>query len=465
MPTLLTASVLSDAERASVNRLSAQVKKNRPKLDRLDKYFEGEQRLKHIGLAIPPEARIFETVVNVPRMAVMEPVLRQRLRGFYRAGDSTVQDKDLRASWEANNLDSESSLCHQETRLFGRAFVAVGSHPDEGERPLITVESPMEIAVDVDRQRRAMREGFRQYRDDIEKVTRGTLYQRDSTLHVVRGSRGWQLDESFEVARDSHNMGAVPLVMFLNGRRAGRYEGTSEMADVITKTDGIARLITNLLVGSETHALPARWIAGASNEDFMDEEGQPIPVWEAYFTAIRAIDDHDAKFGEWKAGDLKNFTDTVDSMLAWCAVELGLPTRYTGQRTVQPPTEGSVVADESRLIMRTEAKNRYDGDSWAWVMGMEERIRTGEWGTRNSIRTLWQSPATPTLAQSADAAMKLRAGGALSVEGVWDMMDWDEPHKLLERGRLSREVESAQILDPYLLAQADGQSADAPTLG
>ena len=445
MVELLTASVLSDDEKATINRLSGKIRRDRPQLERLEKYFDAEQRLKHIGLAIPPEARIFETIINIPRMAVREPVLRQRLKAFYRDDKSAKPDGTLRASWEANNLPSESSLCHQDTRLFGRSFVAVGAHPDRGELPLITVESPLEIAADVDRRRRRMSGAFRQYCDDVESVTRGTLYQPDSTVHVVRGQRGWQIDDTDGFGRDTHNLGAVPLVMFLNDRRAGKFEGRSEMADVITKTDGIARMITNLLVGAETHALPARWIAGATEEDFTDEKGEPIPQWEAYFSAIRAIEDHDAKFGEWTAGDLKNFTDTVDSMLSWCAVELGLPTRYVGQTSVNPAAEGAIRADESRLITRTADKNRHDGDSWAWVMGLEERIRTGDWGPRNSIRSLWHDPGTATLAEAADAAIKLRSASALSVDGVWDMLEWDESRKDLERDRLDVERERDMV--------------------
>lgn len=441
MVELLSASVLSDDEKSSINRLAAKIRKDRPALERLDRYYDGEQRLKHIGLAIPPEARIFETVVNVPRMAVDEPVLRQRLKAFYRDGDSTKEDADLRASWEANNLGSESSVCHTDTRLYGRSFVAVGAHPDKGERPLITVESPLEIGVDVDRQRRMIREGLRLYRDEVDRVTRGTFYTRDQTIHLVRGRRGWEIDDTIAgYARDEHRLGVIALVMFLNRRRAGRFEGVTEMKDVLTKTDGIARMITNMLVGGETHALPARWIAGATEEDFVDEDGKPIPVWEAYFTALRAISNANAKFGEWKAGDLKNFTETVDSMLSWCGFELGLPVHYLGHQPSQPAQEGAIRASESRLITRTQDKNRHDGDSWAWVMGLEERIRTGEWGARNSIRSLWHDPATPTTAETADAALKLRSTGALSVEGVWDMMGWDEPKKKLERSRLDAEM-------------------------
>ena len=71
--------VLTQEERRIMAHLQGDAWKRAREHDRLSNYYEGEQRLKHIGLAIPPEARIFETVVNVPRMAVDERVSRSIL--------------------------------------------------------------------------------------------------------------------------------------------------------------------------------------------------------------------------------------------------------------------------------------------------------------------------------------------------------------------------------------------------
>ena len=43
---------------------------------RLDAYYEGEQRLDRIGIAVPAELAMFKASVNVPRMAVDEVVNR-----------------------------------------------------------------------------------------------------------------------------------------------------------------------------------------------------------------------------------------------------------------------------------------------------------------------------------------------------------------------------------------------------
>lgn len=92
-------------------------------------------------------------------------------------------------------------------------------------------------------------------------------------------------------------------------------------------------------------------------------------------------------------------------------------------------------------------------------MGLEERLRTGRWGAPNSIRTLWHDPGTATTAEAADAALKLRSQGALSVEGMWDMLDWDEARKKLERERL--DAEAGNAVDHILRDASQGAMADA----
>lgn len=431
---------LSDDQKATIGRLSGKIRKNERQLAALNDYFNAEQVIQHIGLALQPNLRKdFTAIVNVPRICVEEPVIRQHIRGFYRTGDSTREDGALREAWEANNLASESSLVHTEEKVFGRTFVSVGTNPDDDAHPLITVEDPRCLAVEVDRRRRRIGAGFRQYRDEATRSTLGTLYEPAGTFHVQRGRNGWDIQD-VEDSVDEHGLDVVPLVGFVNRRRGGEWDGLSEMSDAIRKTDTIARIITNMSVGADSLAWPHRWASGMSKDDFVDSKtGKPLSAWDAYMTALRATANPNAKFGSFDTADLANFHKAVDALLSWCAAEYGLPLRYLGQQSVNPASEGAIMADESRLIGRVERMNRFDGDSWAWTMDLYERFRTGEWGDRNSIRVLWRNPATPTISQTADAGTKMRQVGALSIEGMWDLMEWDEPRKQQERDRLAAE--------------------------
>ncbi len=439
--------LLNDDDKALVTYLLGQSRKLDRLYTKLDGYYEGEQRLERIGMAVPPELAMFKAAVNVPRLAVDEVVARQNLKGFQRSGGTSRGrgadgiDRRLREAWEYNNLDSLSTLCHQDARTFGRGFVSVSTNPDDKSMPLITVESPRSLAVDVS-PRGDLRAALRTYRDDRTRERLATLYKPNVTRWLAMGRNGWE-DAS---EPDEHGLGVVSLVMFLNRARTGAWTGVSEMADVLEKTDAIARLISNMQIGGEAMAWPKRWAAGVKKEDFVDKNGKPIPAWEAYMTAIMTAVSPEAKFGSYAAADLANFHKAVDALLSWCAAELGLPLRFMGQQTVNPASEGAIKADESRLIRNTEKKNRSDGDSWSWTMGLWDYFRTGKKPAGNSIRALWFNPATPTESQLGDYVLKLRSQGILSREGAWDEMGWDEPRKDRERAYFATE----EAADPML---------------
>jgi hypothetical protein len=136
----------------------------------------------------------------------------------------------------------------------------------------------------------------------------------------------------------------------------------------------------------------------------------------------------------------------------------GLPVRYFGQNTANPPSEGSINADESRLIKRAERRERAWGGSWEQGMRLVRRIQEGEWNPDlASMETMWRDPSTPTRAQTADAVMKLAStevGGIpiLPLEMAREEIGWSATKR-----------ERARLLDvEYQAAQAKAQ-ADALT--
>nr|WP_275587583.1 phage portal protein [Arthrobacter roseus] len=406
-----------------------------------DRYYEGSQRLEHIGLAVPPELRRFETLVNWSRTTVDSVADRLAMRRFYLPGQE-VASAALREGWDYNNLDSESVIHHQEAMILGRGYVTVGTNEEDPEHPLITVESPREITVDVDKRHRRINAALRLYGQDETDLTPkyATLYRPNSTVWLEKNNGRWT-----DISRDDHNLGRVPIVMFLNRRRIGRWNGVSEMTDVIPLVDAAARSLTNLQIAAETVSVPQKWVLGMTKGDFVDKEGNPIPQWQAYFGAIWANGNKDAKVGQFDSADLSNFHATVNHYAQLAASVTGLPTRYFGQNSVNPPAEGAIRADEARLILNVERKQANFGDGWGWVMALYERFRTEKWPEGNRIKTDWYDAGTPTKAQTADALSKLYANGngVFSREGVWDEMGWSEARKEQERGYFERESRMA----------------------
>jgi hypothetical protein len=106
-----------------------------------------------------------------------------------------------------------------------------------------------------------------------------TLYTAGARLGRYGDDGRWA-----EVAA-THGLGAVPIVMHLNERLSGEFEGESELVDIIGLTDAVARSLTNLQFAQEAHGIPAVH-DGVTKGDFVDADGKPVPMFEAYFDAI-----------------------------------------------------------------------------------------------------------------------------------------------------------------------------------
>jgi hypothetical protein len=74
----------------------------------------------------------------------------------------------------------------------------------------------------------------------------------------------------------------------------------------------------------------------------------------------------------------------------------------------QLAAETLAVPQRGGLVKRVERKQRAFGGGWEQVMRLVRRFQTGEWDpSLRQLETLWRDPSTPTVAQKADATMKL----------------------------------------------------------
>ena len=439
--------MLTDDEKAAIGRLTKKMSRRRRTNERLSAYYEGTQRLEHLGLAVPPELRAFETVLNVPRMAVDEVERRLDVRALYLPGEQHPSD-ELMMMWDANDLAAIFPLVLKDSLIYGAGYMSVGGNPVDPSMPLIRAEHAPDMAVETDIRTRSITWALREYRDEYGARRAATLYSADQIVWLTQEHGRW-----VEEARAAHRLGRVPVVQITNRPRTGEAfaDGTSEMADVIGLTDSIARTITNMQVAAEANAIPQKYVVGAQPKDFVNKNGQAIPVWQSYFTAVWAITNKDAKPGTFTAASLDNFHNSVNHLFKWAAAILGLPLRYAAQDTNQPATEGAIVADESRLIKNCERKQAVAGNALGAIMGMAWEVATGNTVDLTRVTVSWHDAGTPTFAQRADATQKLAAGvPILSREGAWDELGWSPERMETERQRFA-----AQDADPTLAALAD----------
>lgn len=416
------------------------------------RYYKGRQRVEQLGMAIPPAMRRFLVITNWCRTVVDTINDRQQVRSLILPGEETA-DPQLRAIWDANNLSAHLSMFNRDRMIYGRAFMSVGANEDNTDLPYVRVESPREMVAEVDYREEMVTAAARFY--GATQTSGGpklaTLYTPNETVWVGRDDRG----EWLELDRNRHDLGVVPIVMHLNRRMSGEWHGESQMTDIIPLVDSAARSLTNLQFAQEAHGIPRMWMAGVKKEDFVGADGLPVPQFEAYFDAIHTITNAQGKVGQLDAADLKNFETSLNIYRTEAANATGFPASFFGITSANPPTEGSIRAEEARLIRAVEAQNVEVGTTVGWVGALAYKFATGTAVEGNQVRTDWFDPATPTVSQREDALAKRKAAGVLSREGYWDELGWSEARKAKERAYF--EAEQMDPLTRALAAQVTGQ--------
>lgn len=400
-----------------------------PMLREHDAYYEGNQPLSYMAPELLREMneRMRQLVINWPRLVVDALEERLDVEGF-RFSDNAEADDELWGIWQANDLDEESQLAHVDALALRRSFVIVGANEADEANPLITVESPLEVYAERDPRTRQVVAAIKRWTEDVtpsKSVDHATLYLPNLTMWYVKERDSWVTDPDMEP--DVHNLDRPPVEPLVNRARVRDRGGVSELKDVIPVSDALCKVATDMMVSAEFHAIPRRWAAGLSEEDFTDPDGRKISKLAARVGALWLSENPETKFGQFAEADLANFHNTINALARVVSGLTGLPPHFLGYVGGEPISADAIRASEARLVKRAERRQRAFGGSWERVMRLAMHFR-GDTLPANAARleTIWRDASTPTLAASADAVTKLHTENLLPDEMAWEMMGFSQ---------------------------------------
>jgi len=457
-----------------VGLLEAHRLKQLPKLKLLSSYYEGEQPLKYMAAALEEEfgERLTALVINWPQMAVKAYENRLDVEGF-RLPDQGKSDKDLWRMWQVNNLDEESSQAHLEALINGRSYAIVGENEDDPENPIITVEHPSQVTTYRDPRTRKVLWGLKRWTEDEDPshpIENAALYNPDTTYYYVMESGKWTLTDT-----DNHDRGMNPVVPLLNSPRMLDPLGTSLFKPIIPIANAANKMATDMMISAEFHAMPRRWVVGMDENDWKDQDGNPVSNWSKVAGRVWAADrmPSEVQMGQFAEADLTNFQSSV-KMLAQLAVQLlGLPPHYNGFTSENPASADAIRSSEAQMVKGAERMQRTFGGSWEQTMRNGRLIATGTDDPRmRQLETIWRDASTPTVAQKADASTKKFTAGIVPLRQTRQDLGYtdtqielmeDEDEKARQRdpvGKIARQF--AEVRDD---SAADGAGETGPAAG
>lgn len=242
----------------------------------LESYYTGTQPLSYIN----PEDRaamgdrLARMVANIPRLAVTSLAERLRITGFAGA--------DVWSDWLRLDLDMLSSAAMRDALLFGQSFVIAWA--DNDGQPLVTVESPKQVAVMEDPGTRIVTSAVKRWR--TRTTTEAVMYLPDQVIRLRADTPGVSTAGFYVVETLDNPLGVVPVVAVRNSDLISVYwpnangvtdTGHSEISDLMPLVDGLAKLLTDMMVSSEYSGRPRRYATGIdlAERPVLNEDGSP----------------------------------------------------------------------------------------------------------------------------------------------------------------------------------------------
>jgi hypothetical protein len=402
---------LSSEELGLIKHLVKRLKNHAAGNELKENYYEGKQRLKDLGISIPPTMKLVDSVVGWAGTAI--DVLEERLdlEGFIGGADLGLDE-----IYRANNLDLESGLGHKDAFIYGTGFVFVGTGKAGEADPLITIESPKRSTALYDMRTRRLSAALLVTPAEDGSILEGSLYLPNETIYFEA------LRETFfEVARDVHLLGRVPVSPLINNPRSGDPYGRSEITRAVrSTTDAAMRTLLGAEVAREFYSAPQRYVLGASEDAFTDADGNPLNAWSVIQGRLQGIpyNDEDGVMptvGQFSANSPSPYFDAIRAYAQIMAAETAIPASYFGFQTDNPASADAIRQMEARLVKRAERRQKQFGRTWVEVAKLALLVRDGALPAEAAnIRPIWRDASTPTRAAAADEAVKLISAGVLT---------------------------------------------------
>ena len=203
--------------------------------------------------------------------------------------------------------------------------------------------------------------------------------------------------------------------------------GVSDLDDIKPLVDSLNAVLAGQATAIEWTAKPRRWATGLelTEKPRVDEAGEPVldendeqiidtvsPI--AVGPDMITLDNENAKVGQLPGAALDGFTNAANLIVQNIMMVTSLPAHFCGITTANPSTAEAILAAESGLTSRSEAKARMLSKPWEAAARMIWAIRAGVDVDSVQVRVLFGDPSARSLAGESDAAQKLYASGILS---------------------------------------------------
>lgn len=411
---------LPAGDRATLNMLVQRVREKAGRNLLRRRYYDGHNRLKDLGISIPPTLTDLEVVVGWPAKAVDSMSRRTILEGFQSAS-ANADDLGVSEIWDGNRLDSEAPASHTSSLMHSVSFVSTTAGDVLAGQPaaIIRARSAEWAAAEWDPVMRCLSaavlvlavDPLTREATEVEFHVPGVAY----SIRVVEGR--WQ---TVNVSTYRSWEPGVPIEPLPYRSALDRPFGRSRISrGVMYFTDAAVRTMLRTEVGAEFYNAPQRYALGADEDAFKDKAGNLVPAWQVMLGRLLTLSrDEEGELptvGQFAQQSMQPNIEQLRSIATMFAAETSLPVGSLGIVQDNPSSAEAITAANEELGIEIEHWRRTSlSPGWRRVMKRALVIANHQGGavpTATELRAYgsvvpqWGSWSAPSEASQAQASL------------------------------------------------------------
>lgn len=426
-----------------------------------DKYYEGKITLRdvNLGIALPENIRKLEIGCSWGAKTVDVLAARSMFDGFVGLNGAEVADLDTIAI--ANNLVYEYMKACRDELKYGCTFATLSADKKIGCK--IRFHSPKTAAALWNGEKGRIDCGFA----IIDSAPDNDVVNwTPSLINVYTDTDIWVLssrDRVWSAERYPHKMGRPLMEALIWNATSDKPFGRSRIKEPIRHLiDGYVRTIANATIGLEFSTSPQKYLLGVTDEQFDAVINQKFKQYVGSILASTTNPETGEKpsFGQLTQGSISPHVEMLRILATQFSAATGLTVTDTGVvNDANPTSADAVLAQSQTLVAMAEQLNSGNGYSLRTIALMALAIVRGSTldslgDTDKAIVAHFKNPAMPSVASTADAAIKIASArqAFANTDTFLEMIGFDKADirriKAQERMQMGLET-AASIVNEY----------------
>lgn len=411
---------LPDPERAKLGKLISIYGNHQEKNAEKERYYEGKITLNDVNLCLALPNGIKKLEIGCAWGAKTVDVLagRSMFEGF--VGASGDNSEELAAIVEDNDLIAEYMKAVRDQLKYGCTFATLSA--DAAGRARIRFHSPMTAAAAWDGEKNRIAYGMAIIdtvpdEDELLWLPNMINLYTDEAIWVMKRIR----PEEWEAQAYPHIMGRPLMEPLTWNATSAKPFGRSRIKEPIRRLiQGYVRTIANATIGLEFSTAPQKYLLGVTDKQYDNLINQKFKQYIGNILAATTNPQTGEKpeFGQLPQGTITPHVEMIRILATQFSAATGLSVTDTGVvNDANPTSSDAILAQTQTLVGMAEQLNAGNGNALKEIaimaLAITRRVRPDELTEEErDIIAYFRNPAMPSVAVTADAAIKIASARA-----------------------------------------------------